>query len=207
MATTLQNVIDRIRRDYLNRPTDLEAESVRAVQAAIRHYERHRYPWTENGDTTLTTVTATPTLSVPADFLILDHIEIQYSGQNTDLISATFADIRRMNAVSTINTSTHFTLRGNTFHFFPWPDSAYPINCFYVNQLAAFTATDLTATNDWLSAAEDVIVFHAAKLVWANILRNDAEAAKMFALERTAATELDEYVAQREHARIKPTKF
>lgn len=207
MATTLQNVIDRIRRDYLNRPTDLEAETVRAVQAAIRHYERRRYPWTENGAATLTTVVSATTLSVPDDFLILDGLEIQYSGCNTDLITATFADIRRMNSVVTNNVPTHFALRGNSFHFFPTPNSAYALNCYYVQQLPRLTATVLSASNDWLSAAEDVIVYHAAKLVWANILRNDAEAIKMYALEKTANTQLDEYLAQRQNTSITPTKF
>lgn len=207
MATTLQNVIDRIRQDYLNRPTDLETETVRAVQAAVRHYERHRYPWTENGLTTLTTVTAVGTLSLPADFQILDGLELQYSGQNSDLRTSTYATIRRLNSVVAVSPGVpyHFALHGNYFHISPLPDSAYPVLCYYVQKLPVLAA--LTDTNDWLSAAEDVIVYHAAKLVWANILRNDAEANKMYALERTAATELAEYVAQRQNTSITPTKF
>lgn len=203
----LQEVCDRIRLDYLNRPSDLSTETVRAVQAAVRHYERQRFPWNEALATATCTI-AQSYIPVPSDFLILDNLEIQYQLQNSDLLTSTFKTILRMNSVTTNpNVPTHFCLRGNYFHVSAIPNSAYLLNCYYLQKLPQLEAAVMTGTNKWLSAAEDLIVYHAAKLVWANILRNDDEAAKMFALEKSTFMELTGYRAQRENNRITSTKF
>jgi len=205
---TLQTVVDRITLDYLNR-TDLDSQTIRAVQAAVRHYERRRFPWNE-ATTTLTCVTAQPYVSVPTDFLVLDlPLEIQYqSSANTALARIPFADIVEMNAVQGHNsTPTHYALRANQFHLALSPDSAYPIICHYLKQLPVLTSGAMTATNGWLSAAEDVIVYHAAKLMWANVLRNTEEGMKYYALETTAAKELAAAADQQQSGRITPTSF
>lgn len=205
--STLQEVCDRIRLDYLNRSSGLEAETVRAVQAAIRNYERQRFPWNE----TLTTATCTSNqsyFSIPSDFLVLDNLELQYQSQNNNLQTATFKTILLMNSVSTTpGVPTHFALRGNLFHIAAIPDSAYLVNCYYLQKLPRLESSAMTASNKWLSAAEDLVVYHASKILWANTLRNSEEAAKMFALEKTAFMELTTYRAQREHISIVPTRF
>ena len=205
--STLQDVVDRISNDYLNR-TDLNAETVRAIQTAIRQYERKRFPWNE-ATTTLTCVTAQPYVSVPNDFLILDALEIQYqSSSNSELVVKPFVEIQSMNAAQGYNSQpTHYAKRGHLFHLALPPDSAYPIVCHYLKRLPALTASDMSGTNDWLVEAEDLIAYHAAKLIWANTLRNNEEALKYFALEKSAQTELGMYNDQQASGRITPTSF
>lgn len=203
MAATLQTVVDRIQLDYLNR-TDFNAATIRAVQAAIRHFERQRWPWNQ---TTLTTssVAAVATIAVPADMLVLDMIEVNFQSCTYELVPKSFAQIRRINAnPGSAGLPVYFTQRGLEFHVAPYPDSAYPILVHYLQQLPKLTATSMTGTNDWLSAAEDVIVYHATKLMWANVLRNTDEALKYGQLEAAALSELHGYRDQNTALRIQP---
>lgn len=206
MPTSLQNVLDRITLDYLNR-TDLNAVTIRAIQAAVRHYERKRWPWNQTV-TTLTAATSVTTLTVPDDFLILDRLEIQFQGGSFELNPRSFDEIREMNNFATpANLPTDFNLRGTSFELAPPPDSAYLLNCYYIKQLPALTATELTGSNDWLSAAEDLIVYHATKLIWANVLRNNEEATKYAQLEHASFLELGGYRDQQTITKIRPTQF
>jgi hypothetical protein len=206
MPTTLQSVVDRITLDYLVR-TDLNAATVRAVQAAIRRYERKRWPWNETV-TTLTASNGVATLSVPSDFLVLDLLEVQFQSSNYALVHESLSLIRQMNAVPGGNSlPVRFDQRGYTFELSPVPDSAYLLNCYYLKRLTELTSGDMTASNDWLSAAEDLIVYHATKLMWANVLRNTEEAGKYAQLERDAYNELKSYTEQRIHTGLKPTSF
>lgn len=202
---TLQTLVDRIQSDYLNK-SNLSGECVRAIQAAIRHYERQRFPWNETA-TALACVSSLGTVAVPTDLMVLDLLQISAQGVLSDLTPRPFDYIKLMNVVPTYNTPTHFAIRGNNFNFAAIPDSAYPLTCYYLNKLPELTATSMTGTNDWLANAEDLLVYHAAKLMWANVLRNDAEAMKMFALEKAAYVELSAYNDQRMHGRLRATRF
>lgn len=203
---TLQNVVDRITLDYLNR-TDLNAETVRSVQSAIRRYERKRWPWNETV-ATLTASTSLATISVPSDFLVLDLLEVQFQSSTYALTRENLSVIRQMNAApGGASLPTRFDQRGYTFELTPVPDSAYLLNCYYLQRLPELTSGDMTATNAWLSAAEDLIVYHATKLMWANVLRNTEEASKYAQLEQDAYKELRGYTEQRVTVALRPTSF
>lgn len=204
---TLQNIVDRIGGDYLVR-TDLDAAIIRSVQAAIRHYERKRWPWNET-TTTLTASNGQLTLTIPSDFISLDLLEVQYQSATFALSRRSFAEVHAINVTGNQNKNlpTFFTQRGDTFELAPIPDSAYLVNCHYLKKLTELTSGTLTGTNDWLSAAEDLVVYHATKLMWANVLRNGEEAAKYAQLERDAYIELKSYEEQRVNNSLRPTRF
>jgi hypothetical protein len=206
MPTTLQDVVTRITRDYLNR-TNLDNETVRAVQAAIRHYERNRYPWNETS-TDLATVALQESVAVPTDFMVLDLLEITYAGSKYELHPRSFAEIRKYNAVPDAPALPSFYCeRDDAFLLAPIPDASYTVTCSYMQKLPELTATSMTSSNDWLSACEDVIAYHATKLMWSNVLRNNDEAVKYAQLERDALTEVNTYIAQRLVRNIRPTRF
>jgi len=200
MTITLQDVSDRITRDCLNRP-NLQAEAIRGIQAAIRYYERERWPWNET-TVTLTAAVATSTLTLPTDFLELDLLEVVSNGIPYEMTTATFADVRRLNAISSGGMPTWFAIRGYDVHVAPLPDSAYPVVCHYRRQLPELSSNAMTASNKWLSACSDLIVWHAAKLVWSQTLRNTEESVKCAALEKLAYSQLEEYRAQRASGRL-----
>lgn len=206
MTTTLQNVIDRITLDHLNR-SDLVAESVRAVKAAIRFYERERFAWNE-AITTLTATVSQNYITVPNDFLVLDVLQVNFQSATYALSRRSFAEILEMNVVTGVNNlPTDFAERADRFYIHSVPDSAYLLPCYYLAKLPELTSTSMTANNKWLSAAEDVIVYHASKLVWANTLRNNDEATKMYALEQSSMKELRAYRDQRIISGIRATQF
>lgn len=207
MPSTLQDIQDRITLDYLNR-TNLNAVVIRAVQAAIRHYERKRWPWMET-TTTLTASNGQLTLTLPSDFISLDLLEVQFQSATYALTRKTFAEVRQMNVTGNNNKNlpTIFAQRGDNFYLAAIPDSAYLVNCHYLQKLPELSSNSMTSTNAWLSAAEDLIVYHATKLVWANTLRNTDEATKYAQLERDAYTDLRSYVEQRVNDSLRATKF
>ncbi len=207
MPTTLQDVQDRITLDYLNR-TNLNAVTVRAIKAAIRHYERKRWPWNET-TTTLTASNGQATLTLPADFLSLDLLEVQFQSATYALTRRSFEEVRQLNVTGNDNKDlpTSFAQRGYNFYLAPIPNSAYLVNCHYLQKLTELTSGTMTGTNDWLSAAEDLIVYHATKLVWANTLRNTDEATKYAQLEQDAYKQLRSYIEQRSNNALRATKF
>lgn len=202
---TLQTVRDRIASDYLNR-SDLNSEAVRAIQAAIRHYEMQRWPWNET-TTTLTCVSSQSYVDIPEDFLILDRLEVQFQSTNDHLIEEDFGTIQQMNIQpgTSNNVPTHFAIRANRFELASIPDSAYLINCYYIKKLPELSA--VSDTNKWLSAAEDLIVHRATKMLWADVLKNEDRALVHADHEREALSVLRGYRTQRFGGRIKATRF
>lgn len=180
---TLGAIYDRINSDYLNR-TDLTAETKRAVAGAVRFYERQRF-WFNEASTQSVTVASSANFNLPADFLVLDRL--RYPAGPWSLIEVDLHTMQDMRNGSATGKPTHFTIYAGSFTLYPTPDNSYSLTVAYVRQLPILSATTATAsTNDWFSAAEDLIVFHATKLMWANVLRNTEEALKYAELERRA---------------------
>src|SRR5882672_10532990 len=177
MATFLE-VQQRVNLDCLNR-LDQVPETKRAINAAIRSYEGQRF-WFNETATALTLSAGQSYVNFPSDFLILDEIQVTISSADYALIGRSFAEIKELNTTRTRSQPEYFCQYGQRFELAPIPDSAYPVIVSYMQKLPPLSAD--SDTNDWLSAAEDVIVYCAAKLVAANLGRAD-EASKFANLE------------------------
>ena len=190
MATTFQNVQDRINLDYLNR-TDLTNETQRAIIRAINHYQYERF-WFNQTATAITMATATGVMSLPADFIALDMVTVVANGATSIVQQRSMERVvyRQSFGASASGVPQECAVYNNTLNFYPTkPDSAYSVTVRYVNVLPALSAG--TDTNDWLSAAEDLIVFHAAADVLQNIIRGRAdEVAVMQQMEQQALATL-----------------
>ncbi|QGH72696.1 MAG: hypothetical protein [Podoviridae sp. ctQNx1] len=205
---TYGEVQDRINNDYLNR-SDLTAETVRAINGAIRKYQRHRFFFNESS-TALATVAAQSHIAAPAAFFTFDTARIFYqSSASYELTKVDHKDLLELRAGAlATGVPTHFSLYGERLELFPIPTSAYTVNVYGIHQIAPMTSQSQTATtNDWFSAAEDLIVYGATKLMWANVLRNAEEAIKFSILEREALAELDSATEQRMMHGIRVTRF
>lgn len=202
MPTYLDTVV-RIQTDFLNR-TDFSDTVKRAVNTAIRHYQRERF-WFNETTTVLTCQVNLETIVKPADFLFLDYLDVVQNSAHTELVKKPFDFIRKLNIDSSTGLPTVFAEYGEKFHLANVPDSAYPVNCYYVQQMAPLVADG--DTNNWLSAAEDVIVYAASKLVWATTIRNASAAGVCAQMEQAAITELRRMRDQQQHNKIKKTLF
>lgn len=179
---------DRINNDYLNR-SDLTAETARQVKAAIRHYERKRF-WFNESSTVVTTTTSISFVLKPPQFFLVDFLRFQYASSATYSLNRIDPfTLREMRGGSQVfGQPTHFAIYGENIELFPIPDSAYSITVFGCQTFPELSAS--TDTTPWTSAAEDLITFHAAKLMWSTVLRNTDEAQTYAQLEKSALDDL-----------------
>ncbi len=204
MAVTYLDLQNRINLDYLNR-TDLQAETKRAIQASIRYYEGRRWHWNETS-TNLASVASQAFVNVPADFMVLDLLQITAFGGTYKLVERDFEFIKNQNVTSFTGVPSSFAIRQQRFNLSPIPDSAYTIPCHYLQKLTALSAD--TDTNKWLSAAEDVIAYHATKIMYATVVRSQPDNVMLFQqLENEALGKLFAANEQRMHHAIKATRF
>lgn len=203
--STFQDIQDRINGDYLNRDTFTE-ETKRAIKATIRHYEYQRWPHNETATAIAATV-GQDYLSLPSNFLVLDdHPRISLNGVTVELQRKTPREIREMNSSPQNGQPTHYSFYRNRINLFSPPDSAYSVNVYYLKQLPELSAGG--DTNAWLTGGwQDVIAYGAAKLMWANVIRNDKEALKFATLERSALDVMREQEHQLLMGRIASTQF
>ncbi len=200
---TYLDVQNRIMTDFLGR-TDLKTQVKNGIQVAIRHYQRERF-WFNETATALVCIPNVETIATPADYLFLQELMVTQNSANIQLVAAPFDFIRRLNINNTAGLPTRYCNYGDNFHLANLPDSAYVVPCYYIHQLTALSAD--TDTNGWLSAAEDLIVYSAAKYVWANFLRNTSAANVCAMLEISAAGEFHREAEQRQNLQLKPTTF
>lgn len=139
----------------------------RAIVNAVKCYEAQRY-WFNTTATALACSAGQSYVSVPSDFQALDLLEIAYSGIETRLIEEPHSRIRVMNNSSATGLPTHFTYYRDRFELAVIPDSAYSVNCYYLQLLPALSAD--TDTNVWTNEAQNLIVHSAMVDVLSNTL-------------------------------------
>ena len=186
--STYGQMQDRINQDCLNR-TDLTAETVRAIGAAIRHYERKRF-WFNESSTALATVSSQSHIAAPSTFFTIDEVRFFYdTSASYALVNTDLSTLNEMRAgAQTFGDPTHWTLYGEHIELFPIPNSAQAVVAYGYQQLAGLSAT--SDTNGWTSAADDLIVYHAAKYLWAVVLNNPERALVFAQLEKSALEDL-----------------
>jgi len=200
---TYLDAINRVQDDFLNRTT-YNSQVRRAINTTIRLRQRERF-WFNETLTALTANVSIETLAKPADFLWLDRLEVTENSASTKLILKDLNFIRHLNLNNASGLPTVFCEYADKFHLANIPDSAYAIPCYYVMQYPPLSAD--TDTNHWLSAAEDVIVYGAAKLVWATTIRNASAAAVCAQLETDAIRELRRMRDQEFTTQLRNTRF
>jgi hypothetical protein len=202
--STYSELQQRVATDYLNRG-DFTDQVKRSIKAAIRHYERRRWRFNETSSAIACSAGQT-FISLPSNFLVLDTLQITYAGSRSKLHPREFDFILEMNAASATGVPTDFALRSNRIELAVVPDSAYSCPLYYIKSLTELSAD--SDTNSWTTGAhEDLIVYHATKLMWANVLRNTEEAMKYGQLEALALNTLDGEYLQYSSQGITPTRF
>ena len=185
---TYGEIQDRINNDCLNR-TDLTAETARTIKAAIRHYERQRF-WFNESSTVLATVSSQSHIARPTAFFRIDELRFFYdTSASYALVNVDVSTLDRMRAgAQTFGDPTHWAENGELIELFPIPNAVDNVVARGYQQLDALSAT--TDTNGWTSAAEDLVTYHAAKLMWATVLRSPENANLYAQLEKSALDDL-----------------
>lgn len=157
--------------DDLNR-TDLTTQIAQCILLAIEHY-KHERMWFNETSTTLTAVVSSAQVTAPSDILLIDRLYITISGTNIELMP------QDMNSVLEYRPATNgrpraFAYYGNRFELDRKCDTAYSLPLYYVKQLTALSAG--SDTNGWTTDAEDLVVFHAEKKLYANVIKDQSKA-------------------------------
>lgn len=167
---TFKDLQDRINLDYLNR-TDFVAETKRAIIRAIKHYERARL-WFNQTATAVTITSASSTLALPADFIALDMVTYSNTSVTVPQIlnQRTYERVVYRSGAGLSSTALEeCALFNNTLKVYPKPAISTAIIVNYTMRLPVLSAD--ADNNAWCDEAEDLICFHAAADVLANVIR------------------------------------
>lgn len=200
---TYIDAIQDVQTDFLNR-TDFNSQVRKAINTTIRHYNRERFQWNSTA-TALVAVAGTQTIALPSDFVALDRLEYVWNSTALEIVEQDFDTIRKINCDLSQGTPSFYCLYGDNIYFANVPDSAYPINCYYICKYPDLSAD--SDTSPWLDNAYDLVVAGAAKLVWARSIRNVSAAQVCAQLEADYLSELRTYRDQNQTGKIKATRF
>lgn len=171
--------------DDINR-TDLTTQIQQQILLAIQFYKEER-TWFNETSTTLTATVGQGYVTAPTDILIIDRFYITISGKNIELIR------RDLNSVIEYRPTTNgrpraFAYHQNRFELDRLSDSAYSMPLYYVKELTALSGA--SDTNGWTTDGEDLIVFRAEKMLYANVIKDFEKAQAAALLEKDALTHL-----------------
>lgn len=171
--------------DDLSR-TDLTSQIKENILLAIQNYKHERF-WFNEASTTLTATLSSAQVAAPTGILEIDKLYITISSTNIELIQ------KDLNTIVEYRPTTNgrplsYAYYGNQFELDRKSDSAYSLPLYYLKELSALSAD--ADTNAWTTDAEDLIVFHAEKGLYANVIKDTEKAATAQAQETAALTQL-----------------
>jgi len=171
--------------DDLNR-SDLATQIQQNILGAIQNYKGERF-WFNETNATATTTTSSAQVAAPTDILAIDELYIVISGKNIELMPLD------LNAVIEFRPTTNGRPRAycyyrNQFELDRKADQAYTLNLYYLKELTALSAG--TDSNGWTVEGEDLVVFHAEKMLYANVIKDMQKAQAAAALEKEALTRI-----------------
>jgi len=182
---------DELDRSDMGTPIDRE------LRQAIKHYERKRWWFNEQ----LTTTTATSSMAffeMPADLLILDHLEISISSRRYELDEMSwdrFVDEWRWN--TNFSEPRDYARFNDRVWLGPAPRQDYPLIWHYIRTLYPASFTD-GSDNAWTNYADDLVSARALKTLGMRTLHlSDLELREYAILEREAYNALCELSEQR----------
>jgi hypothetical protein len=202
---TFRDLVDRIALDYLDN-VQVVPEIKRAIRNAIKCYEGRRW-WFNTTATALACSAGAQALAVPSDFLALDRLEISYSGAVIPLRPTDFASIRAMNCVSATGQPTHYSYYADAFQLALVPDSAYPVQCYYLHSLPALSADG--DSNAWTNEASNLIAHEATIELILGPLKNveDRVLQRHMLMRSAALSEMNSRNDMRLVRGLRPTSF
>jgi len=190
--------------------SDLSAHIARAIQTAIKHYERYRFTFNETRGSFSTSsgqefYTATEFADM-ANLVSIDSITIDISSSTYPLIERDYAwiDAVQSNAGYT-GDPTDYTYYQEQLRLYPIPSVARAVNISYVTRPATLSAT--TDTNEWMVEGEELIRSYAKRELYLHMIRNRDHAMDMQAAADSAFANLMHETIERLHPRLRATSF
>lgn len=189
MSTYVQirnRIADDVRAATSAAASDISSQIAQCVLLAIKHY-RHERLWFNETSATSTTTASSAQVAAPSDIVEVDRLYIVISSRNIELIPKDLNTILECRPTTNGQPRAYAYYR-NQFELDRPAASAYTLLLYYIKELTELSAD--ADTNGWTTDAEDLIVFHAEKKLYANVVKDMAKAAQADAQERAALTAL-----------------
>lgn len=172
MSGTYGDLKAAIVRELFNR-TDLTAEIQAAIQAAISHYQKDKFFFSENQQN-MATVNLQPNYGLPSDFGFIDGMTIIYSTYPIRLERRDWKTMQDLmvNTTFLVGQPTEYAIYGGELWFWPTPNGAYPVQ-LYQNFKNAPPTQD-TDTSVWTDDAEELIRSRAVGDILVHDIKRDA---------------------------------
>lgn len=173
MTTYLSDMTSRI-ADDLNR-SDLTTQIYKAINRAIKFYEKEPF-WFKETSGTFSTIVSQQAYGtadgIPSDILRIKRIEATLSGSRQEVTLRDLNWIEDKNSSLSTGDPTDYAWWQNKIWFYLIPSQIRTITVYYTKSYADLdNANPTTSTNDWLTYAEDLIEARARKWIYARILK------------------------------------
>jgi hypothetical protein len=169
--------------DDINR-TDLTSQIQQCILLAIQNYKNERFWFNETSATAATTASSAQ-VGAPSDILRIDRLYLVISGIN-QVLEPQDLDSIIDSRPSTNGRPRAYCYYRNQFELDRPADAVYTLRLYYLKELTALSAG--TDSNGWTTDGEDLIVFHAEKKLYANVIKDQAKASIAASQEREALT-------------------
>ncbi len=191
----------------------------REINNAIKHYESSRFRWNEVRNSQIgVTVNGTRTYSLPADFIRMDTLKLEYNNAYITLHPRVWEDIEEKDRQISGSKGIpyEFTIYGNVLRVYPVPNQALSLVGSYLARVgsptsltgsfcaitmmggASFTATTTASHNNrlngWTTDGEELIRARAVAAVEINYLKTPDVISEM----RMLLTHREPYLSIRE---------
>lgn len=160
--------------DELHR-SDLATNSrlTNAIKAAIKHYERERWWFTEaTTSASLTTSAGQATYPLPDDFKRLDSLTMTINGSKRDVDPMPYGQMDAQDAgtSSVRGPSRWWAIYAEVLRLYPIPDGIYVQTMSYQKHLATLSAS--ADTNAWMDEMEPLIRTKAKEILARQVIRD-----------------------------------
>lgn len=178
------------------RRSGLAADIAIAISGAINHYQNKQFAFNVTDGLAFSTVSGQGLYSKADDadipkFYRIDGVWLNSSGQVTELKHSSLAlnDVKM--AGSNVGKPSDYGRYGRSIVLYPIPNAVYTVSLAGHYKIDK-PANDAEENNPWMVEAEAMIRYRAKAILYSDVLRNDAEAAKAMGREKEAYDALKE---------------
>lgn len=118
----------------------------REINAAIQHYESTRFRWNEvRRFDFATTAAGVRSVSLPANFVMIDTLKIKYGGNLLDIRKISIEELddkdTLISATSASGIPSDYAVYGNVLQLYPAPGAAYTLVASYIRRFLPTSVT------------------------------------------------------------------
>lgn len=178
-----QRIADELAR------TDLTTQIPKAIQTAIKHYERQRFYFNQKTTGSFATVadqeyyTSSDLADIP-NFIQIDSMYFTMSGTRLTILPAAFERIEESQSGAVTGQPEYFAYYAQKIRLYPIPSDAWTVTVAYHYRLTALSAD--ADTNAWVTDAEELIRQKAKRTLALDVIRDRDLAESAAILEKEA---------------------